>query len=148
IEIDHTRIGNFDLGLVVEQQSDRLRASLVHNAELFDADTIEHMAAAFRLLLSGIIANADRPVIRLPLVEGGAQPLAGLQPHPTAPADIGPLLARQTQATPNNQAVIGEGSSLSYRGLEERANQLARYFQAMGVGSDIPMAIFLDRSTD
>ncbi|HWB13497.1 MAG TPA: amino acid adenylation domain-containing protein [Pirellulales bacterium] len=145
IEIDHTRIGNFDLGLVVEQQSEGFRSSLVYNAELLEPETIEHMAAAFRLLLRGIAADSDQPVARLPLVENAGE-AADLQPQATASPDIAFLLARQSQATPDSLAVID--GSLTYRELDEQANRLAHYLKALGVGSDVPVAIFLDRSSD
>ncbi len=146
IEIDHTRIGSFDLGLVVEQQPDGLRPSLVYNAELFDPATVEQMAAAFRLLLNGILANADQPVMRLPLVESGCKEDGLPDPSPSA-SDITPLLAMQAQTAPENRAIVGAGG-VSYRELDERVNQLAGYLQAVGVGADTPVAIFLDRSVE
>jgi amino acid adenylation domain-containing protein/non-ribosomal peptide synthase protein (TIGR01720 family) len=158
IEIDHTRIGSFDLGLVVEQQPEGLRASLVYNAELFDAETIERMAAAFRLLLSGIVANADRPVMRLPLVGPGGlgQEVPAVdtafrpdhRSHSTVGQDVGDFLARQAHAAPESIAVIGGRVSVSYRELEERVKQLAAYLQAVGIGSDVTVGIFLDRSIE
>ncbi|HEX7375580.1 MAG TPA: condensation domain-containing protein, partial [Pirellulales bacterium] len=74
IEIDHTRIGSYDLGLVIEEQAERLKASFVYNAELFNRETITAMAAAFRTLLGGLAADADAPVMRLPLIAGAEHP--------------------------------------------------------------------------
>jgi amino acid adenylation domain-containing protein/non-ribosomal peptide synthase protein (TIGR01720 family) len=164
IEIDHTRIGNFDLGLVVEQQPDGLRFSLVYNAEIFDEGTVEQMAAAFRRLVDGIAADADRPVTRVSLADIDYRPVAdfarsraeaagdGQNAHECcgAPAagDIGLVVAKQVQTTPDNRAVSGEGGGLTYRELDERADRLARCLEGLAVGEDVPVAIFLDRSSE
>jgi amino acid adenylation domain-containing protein len=38
--------------------------------------------------------------------------------------------------------------SLTYRGLNERANQLAHRLQKLGVGPEVPVALYLERSLD
>jgi amino acid adenylation domain-containing protein len=61
---------------------------------------------------------------------------------------IAALLNAQAKATPRASAVESGGAALSYAELNERANRLGRYLQALGVGPDVRVAIFLERSID
>ena len=58
------------------------------------------------------------------------------------------LFAAQAQATPDATAVTFEDRTLSYRELDARANQLARYLQARGAGPDVLVGVCLERSLD
>ena len=46
------------------------------------------------------------------------------------------LFEEQVERTPDAIAVVFEDKQLTYRGLDERANQLARRLQRLGVGPD------------
>ncbi|UUZ97670.1 AMP-binding protein [Paenibacillus sp. P25] len=65
-----------------------------------------------------------------------------------AEATIHQLIEEQVQRTPNHPAVVFEGKRLSYRELNERANRLARTLRAMGVQTDEPVGIMLERSLE
>src|SRR5262245_32085480 len=54
----------------------------------------------------------------------------------------------QAQKTPNAPAVTFLDRGLSYRELNQRANQLARALQRAGVGPDVPVALYLERSLE
>lgn len=58
------------------------------------------------------------------------------------------LFEAQAARTPEAQAVCHGSDVLSYRGLNERANQLARYLQRLGVSGETPVALCLERSID
>ena len=54
----------------------------------------------------------------------------------------------QADRQPDAVAVNLEAQSLSYRSLNERANQLAHRLIKLGVGPEVPVALFLERSLD
>jgi len=56
------------------------------------------------------------------------------------------LVEHQAERTPSATAVRCSGQALSYRDLNSRANQVACYLSKLGVGPDVPVGIFLDRS--
>jgi aspartate racemase len=58
------------------------------------------------------------------------------------------LVERQAERTPSAPAVQCGQQILTYRELNSRANQLAGYLSKLGVGPDVPVGIFLDRSLD
>ncbi len=58
------------------------------------------------------------------------------------------LLESQVERTPDNMAVIFENKSLTYRELNSRANQVARYLQTLQVGSEVLVGICMERSLE
>ncbi|WP_036723851.1 AMP-binding protein, partial [Paenibacillus forsythiae] len=58
------------------------------------------------------------------------------------------LFEEQAERTPDQAAVVYEGSQLTYRELNERANRLARTLRGKGVQADERVAILADRSLE
>jgi amino acid adenylation domain-containing protein len=89
------------------------------------------------------------------LFAGDAIRVAEALPAPVAPAPAGEALRNvidlfETQAarTPDNVAVATGAERISYRVLNERANQLARHLQRAGVSGGDCVGIALPRSID
>ncbi len=58
------------------------------------------------------------------------------------------MFEKQAKATPFNTAVIFKNNVINYLNLNSRANQLAHYLIGAGVGPDVLVGIYLDRSFD
>jgi amino acid adenylation domain-containing protein len=58
------------------------------------------------------------------------------------------LVARQASVTPDAVALVANNQVLSYRELNSRANQLAHYLQACGVGPNVLVGLYIERSMD
>jgi len=58
------------------------------------------------------------------------------------------LFEEQVEKTPNNIAVAYEDKRLTYKQLNERANQLAHYLRTLGVKPDVLVALSMDRSLE
>lgn len=58
------------------------------------------------------------------------------------------LFEQQVARDPDAIAVIGGGKSLSYRELNERANQVAHYLRKLGVGAESLVGVCLHRSPE
>lgn len=88
------------------------------------------------------------------LTVGGAR-LGGEREIPRREGDAGPatgmclhdLFESQVDRVPGRPAIIHGGETLTYRELDERANQLARHLRLLGVEPGDLVAIFLERST-
>jgi amino acid adenylation domain-containing protein len=63
-------------------------------------------------------------------------------------ARIHRLIEEQAAATPDAVALEFEGQSLTYAQMNARANQLARLLRAKGVGPDVPVGVFAERSLE
>jgi len=58
------------------------------------------------------------------------------------------LIARQAAATPDATALVAGSQTLSYKELNQRANQLAHYLQTLGVGPNVLVGLCVERSLD
>ena len=146
-------VSKFDLLLDLTETAGELVGDLRYDTALFDAATIARIGEHFRTLLEGIIADPDRPLSRLPLLTDAERHelLVGWnrteREYPRE-ACVHGLFAAQAARTPEAVAVVSEEGTLTYRQLDARANQLARRLQREGVGSETPVAIYVERSLD
>src|ERR1700683_5342492 len=58
------------------------------------------------------------------------------------------LIAKQANLSPAATALAFRNERLTYRELNRRSNQLARYIQKLGVGPDVLVGICLERSVN
>ena len=152
LDVQHDT-AKFDLLLELEQRSGGIIGRFEYNTDLFEDATIARMAAHFETLLEGIVANPDARLSTLPLL--GPEELRQLlhewndtaAPLPE-PQCIHALFEQQAARAPDAVAVVDADRILTYGELNARANQLARYLRARGVGPDVPVGLCLGRSAD
>src|SRR2546421_9787278 len=111
------------------------------------------MLGHFQTLLEGIVANPEQRLSGLPLLTEAEhqQLLAEWNATQTAyPKDvcIHELFEAQVQQRPDALAVVWEGKQLSYKQLNQRANQLAHYLQRQGVGPEVRVGLRMERSLE
>ena len=58
------------------------------------------------------------------------------------------LVAKQAAATPEAVAIVAGAAQMTYRELNQRANQLAHYLQTLGVGPNTLVGLCVERSLD
>jgi amino acid adenylation domain-containing protein len=142
----------FDLTLVMRETDQGLRAVFECNADLFEDDTITRMLAHFQTLLESIVANPNQSLATLPLLkpEQRHQLLVDWNQTQTAypAACIHQLFEAQVDRTPEATAIGFGQQQVTYRELNQRANQLAHYLQAQGVGAETLVAICVERSPE
>ncbi|NBD14048.1 non-ribosomal peptide synthase/polyketide synthase, partial [Corallococcus silvisoli] len=143
----------FDLSLNLSETAEGFTGTLVGAAELFDRASTERMVRHWHTLLE---AAAERPELRveaLPLLDADAR-RAVLEAWPDERLDAGDdtclhsLFEAEAARVPDAVAVVGGGQSLTYRALEQGANQLAGALRAMGVGRDSRVGLCMDRRAD
>ena len=133
------------------QLSDGLRGVVVYNTDLFDAATIASLRHHFQTLLEGIVANPDTHLGTLPLLNPEEQ-LELLQHwsenHSNYPAAcIHQLFEAQVEQRPTAVALQFGERQFTYQELNQGSNQLARYLQRLGIGSQ-PVGICLEQSAE
>jgi amino acid adenylation domain-containing protein len=160
-----TGTAKFDLTLIVSEMmpetEPRLRGKFEYNTDLFDASTITRMVEHFCTLLSGIAATPERRISELPLLTEAERHQLLVEWNQTRtdhPKDrcIHQLFEEQVERssfgaaslTPDAIAVVFEDQHLTYRELNAKANQLARYLQALGVKPDVLVGICVERSLE
>jgi amino acid adenylation domain-containing protein len=142
-----------DLVLNVIQEGDELRGKLAYNTALFDLATIKRMQEHFRVLLEGIVADPDQQISTLPLLtEAERHQLLYEWNRARVVYPRGVCLHQwfetRVESAPDNVAVVFEDQSLTYQELNARANQLARYLRRLGVGPDVLVGMYLERSLE
>jgi amino acid adenylation domain-containing protein len=142
-----------DLALTVHELPDgALHGTLDYPAELFDAGTVERMAAGFLALLRAAAARPEAPIASLPLYdEEEARRLLDASAGPEMSLADEPLHARfeaQAARTPDATALVFGTERVSYSELDARANRLAHLLRARGIGPDQPVAVLMERSVE
>ncbi len=141
----------FDLTLAIEETESGLLCGWEYNTDLFETATIQRMAEHFQILLAGIVANPKQRVAQLPLLSQAEQHIVLSEWNNTKveyPLDkcIHQLFEEQVERTPDAIAVVFESQQLTYRELNCRANQLARYLQSLGAAPEVLVGICVERS--
>src|SRR5262249_7891204 len=103
--------------------------------------------------LSAALANPATSVSRLPLLSEFERKQLLVDWNQTAAEYpntqcLHQLFEVQAAQTPERVAVRSGEQALSYRELNERANQLAHHLRKQGVGPDRPVGLCLDRSAE
>ncbi|WP_336969893.1 MupA/Atu3671 family FMN-dependent luciferase-like monooxygenase [Sphingobium aromaticiconvertens] len=89
------------------------------------------------------------PAERTCVVDEWNATTAPLSPPPLSESEaVHRLFVEQAMRTPDRTAVTSRGRSLTYAELDARSNQMARYLAERGVGPDVLVGIYLERSVD
>jgi amino acid adenylation domain-containing protein len=148
-----TRTAKFDLTLTLSEIGGVLQASLEYRTALFDESTIDRFIGHLLTLTGAVVADPGAPISRLPLLTAAesrqlvAEALAGVRPFP-AGVPLHRLFERQAERTPAAVAVVEEGRPLTYAELDGRANRLAARLRRLGVGPEVRVALWLDRTAE
>ena len=143
----------FDLSVEFAMKENGLDATFGYNTDLFDASTITRMMGHFQRLLDSAAENPSIKISRIPLLSEAERQQLLVEWNDTRvdyPTNV-PLhkfIEEQVEKTPNAQAVIFESQRLTYRELNKRANQLAHYLKARGVGPDVLVGVCAERSPE
>ncbi|WP_298917470.1 non-ribosomal peptide synthetase [uncultured Nostoc sp.] len=130
--------------LSLEIVSDRFR---------FNTTTITRMLGHLQTLLEGMVANPHQFLCSLPLLTAAEihqQLIEWNNTQTDYPKDkcIHQLFEEQVEKTPDAIAVVFEDQQLTYRELNQRANQLAHYLRKLNIKAEVPVAICLERSLE
>ncbi|WP_190200705.1 non-ribosomal peptide synthetase [Streptomyces djakartensis] len=146
-----------DLTVYFTDQPHGIRCHLEYNTDLFDQHTVDRFFVTFRDLLTAAVDAPEAPLSQLaPAAAGTAvagDPVPRSWQHgPSRPPEdttVHALFARQAAAQPNSTAVISGDHRLTYRELDDRAEQLAAALREQHTASgDEAVALWLPRSAD
>ncbi|MEC0182798.1 non-ribosomal peptide synthase/polyketide synthase [Paenibacillus peoriae] len=147
----------FDLTLDAVEQPEGILCSLEYSTALYKPETIARLAKHFTELVHAIILHPQQSLAALDMVTAGekAQILYGFGDvgvSDVAAVEAGALfhafVEEQAQLVPDHVAVVYEQQQLTYRTLNERANQLARRLRKEGIERESIVGILSKRSVD
>jgi len=149
----YKKTSQFDLRLTVAEIEGGLSVSFNYNTDLFEASTIAEMLDRYRMLLEAIVAAPDQRISTLEILTDQEKELllerwnATAVSYPTNEC-IHELFEAQAEKTPRATAIVFEDKTITYRDLNERANQLAHHLQSLGVGPESFVGICVERSIE
>ncbi|MEO6193015.1 MAG: amino acid adenylation domain-containing protein [Thermoanaerobaculia bacterium] len=154
-EEDHGA-AQFDFLLDLKDGGEEIAGRLVVNADLFTPATVQRLARGWEALVADAVARPGARLSDLALL-GEAERHALLMEWSralTAPAWTGSVQARiaaRAAATPEAIAVLPAEpglAPLTYGELQSRARRLARRLRALGVGPEVRVGLYAERSAE
>ncbi|TKH41704.1 hypothetical protein C1I60_20515 [Paenibacillus terrae] len=151
-EIDWIKQTNYDFNLVVVPgKTIQMRA--IYNALVFDHEHMEQIQGHLMQLLKQVVLNPDILVNELDIVtEQEREQILDVWGNTAVeyPSEqtIQGLFEAQVLQTPEQVALFFEGEQLTYRELNERANQLARTLRSYGVQPEQRIGLLVERSIE
>jgi amino acid adenylation domain-containing protein len=142
-----------DLQLRVQQHPDQLQVQCDYQPSRFTPETIQGLLSHYQNLLSAVCRDPHQPISELPLLspEERQRLLTTWNDtrveFPTASA-IHELFESRVAESPDTVAIAYQDQYYSYQTVNERADQLANYLRSLGVGPDILVGIYMERSPD
>ncbi|NOQ28032.1 MAG: amino acid adenylation domain-containing protein, partial [Bacteroidales bacterium] len=153
-DLIHTKgVSKFDLALIAVDYGEQLMLSFEYCTQLFKAETIDRFIAYFKQIVGQLAEKSEIKISAIDILseEEKHQLLYTFNDtkldYPKNKT-IHQLFEEQVEKTPNNIAVIFENKQLTYRELDEKANQLGHYLKAKGVKPESLVGICVDRSFD
>lgn len=132
---------------------ERLELKLAYDSQRFELAAIDRMLGHLQTLIEGMVANLHQTLAEVPMLTATERDrllIAWNDTRVDYPENqtIHQLFEEQVTRTPDAIAVIAGDLQLTYRQIDERANQLARYLRSIGVRSQLPIGICIERSVE
>ena len=138
--------------LLLKVDGNSSQISWEFNADLFLPATRQRIAANYQRLLEDIVDRPDAPVARLSLLNEAEADLVLNRWNQTQVElelrSIVELFEIRAAQNPDAIALKCQQQQLTYTELNQKANQVARYLQTLGVGKQSLVGLYLERSPD
>jgi len=148
--LTHER-ANYPLALAV-LPGERLRLGLAHDAPRLRPEDMRRLLGHWRIALEGLVAHAETGLGAISLLSDAEreQVLGAWSTTPGARPEAltHQLIEAHARRAPDAPAVRLGTEALTYAELNARANQLARHLRRLGVGPEVRVALFLERSVE
>lgn len=143
---------SLELTLRVVMTSATTELQLEGNSDLFIGDTMGQMLRQLVVLLENVGGEQQQPISQLSLASepNGLRVIrpASRTDHAEVRHCIHELVEQQAERTPDAPAVICRGQTLTYKSLNQRANQVAHRLRRLGVLPETPVGVLTGRSTE
>jgi amino acid adenylation domain-containing protein len=143
----------FDLTMTLAETGEGLIGTLAYDSNLFGAPAMAAFVGHFKNLVCEITNRPDRPVGEYDIMPRAERVMQLTSLNDTTrnyggSDSLHRLLEQQVNLTPDAEALIFGGRSVTYRELDERANAVASVLRDQGEGRGGIVAVCLDRSLE
>ncbi|MCP6760239.1 MAG: amino acid adenylation domain-containing protein [Fischerella sp. CENA71] len=139
-----------DITISFSVNDESISANIEYKEDLFHYDNIKLMSRCYINIIENIINNSNIKISDIMFLKDLEQNKLlkdfnnNIQEYPVNQT-INQLFEKQVSQTPHNISVIHKKSKLTYRELNQKANQIARLLRKLGVGKGEFIGIFKDR---
>jgi len=142
-----------DVTVVFAVRDGELSGRIEYSAGLFKPETMSVFARHIETTLPEMLAQPDAKISELQLLSERKKRELVFEFNNTAsefPREqtVAQLFEAQAEQTPNSMAIVFEEQTLTYRQLNERANQLAHALRGLEVGPGMLVGIYLEHSLE
>lgn len=142
-----------DLVIVVDDRGESVFGPITYNPDLFEAGTVRRMVSHWETLLVDASAHPEKRISELSILTESERQQICFDWNNTSkdyPKQIclQTLVEQQVQKTPDAAALKYKDNQLTYRELNARSNQLAYHLRKLGVGPEVLVGIFMERSIE
>ncbi|HEY1017221.1 MAG TPA: MupA/Atu3671 family FMN-dependent luciferase-like monooxygenase, partial [Herpetosiphonaceae bacterium] len=146
-------LARFDININMIESAGGLTLLCDYNTDLFAADTISRWLGYFEQLLRQIAARPEQSLFTYDLLPDAEYQELMVARNATAAtydrdACFHHRFEAQADRTPDAVAAINGDQQLTYRELDQRANQLAHYLRLQGVGRGDKVGVCFERSLE
>jgi amino acid adenylation domain-containing protein len=139
-----------DITIRFVKSESEISGRVEYRSKLFKRNTIERLTTHWMNLLNAAVDNVETRICDLQMLTEAERHQLLMEWNDTETgfandSCIHDLFEAQAARTPEGVALIFDGQQLSYRELNERANQLARHLRALGVGPETLVAVCMER---
>ena len=141
------------LKLTADRQGERLTLELSYDPAFCDETDAYRLVHRTEALLRGCVAEPSAALGRLDLLGVEERRYVTDELNRTRvefrhDATLHALIAEQAERTPDADAVVHGGGRMTFRELNEEANQLAFYLRGLGVGPEVAVAVCVERTPE
>lgn len=143
----------FDLTLIIAEGTETISASFEYNTDIFYRSTIERFAEQLKILAENVVRNHNLELTNIPILTQEEYQWYVYQLNETSvdyPVDqcIHQMFEEYVASHSESTAVADKEQSITYGQLNKKANRLAHYLKAQGVGPDVIVGLRVERSIE
>jgi len=144
------RSATFDITVALWENEDCIEGEIEFNEDILQHETIARFQNHFRVILECLVSQIDKPVTKISLISPVEMEMIEkvndtVTDYPGNKTII-EIFQRIAAKHPDKVALSFKGQSITYKELNERANQLGRSLREQGVKANVPVGIFADKS--
>jgi len=143
----------FDLTITIQKRQNRYAISMLYCKDLFKEETIKGYMKHLQAITSQMISNPERKISDVSCITDDErlcilEQFNKMSRNEKNTNTVIDLFEQQVEKTPNHIALVCEEETLTFRELNERANQIARRLRTMGIKPNDFVVFFSHRNIE
>jgi amino acid adenylation domain-containing protein len=145
-------VSPFDITIYLWEEGNYIKGEIEYNKDLLKCKTIIRFKENFLKFIENLIEKPDASLSSIPLIADSEvnQLLAFTASQTSCHCNrtIIELFEEQVDLNPDKIAAVFKDKTLTYKQLNCNANHIARYLRNMGINSNMPIGILVEKSLE